>query len=120
MKSMRMKWRGVSGAASAGVLAAAALAGGCSSIECKPYGCDFGASLKGSIVVTKEVPVVDLRFCVENKCDEGSIALAESSGQMPCAILSPTGSRVCLSKTNEPDSFALHAESSLWPKWNTA
>jgi len=111
MHSLRMKWRSVSRAASAGLLAAAALSGGCSSIDCQPYSCGNVVSLNGSIVVAKEVTVVDFRFCADNKCNEGSIDLTEGKARMPCTIADPIGSRVCLSQTSEPSSFALRAQS---------
>jgi len=108
MNSRRMKRFGMSSTAFALFSAFAALAGGCSSM-CDLLGCPAGASLSGSVVVAKEVSVVDFRFCAEDTCNEGSIDVAEGNARMPCASWDLTGAQVCLTKTSEPQSFALRA-----------
>jgi len=117
MKSMRMKRCGLNGVVGAVLLAFAVLAGGCLSHQCAAYNCRNQVVLTGSVVVPKEMSVVDFRFCAENKCNEGSIDLAEGNAQTACASWDLTGSKVCLTNTtSEPESFALRAESSPFPE----
>jgi hypothetical protein len=109
MNSMRKKWRGLSGAAS-GAFVFAALSGGCSSIQCNLYDCSSFAVLSGSVVIAKEVSVVDFRLCVGSKCKEDSIDLAEVDAGLPPCLPWGSETKVCLAKTSAPETFALNAD----------
>jgi hypothetical protein len=116
MDARRMKRFGMSTTAVALLFALAALAGGCAT-QCALYDCLNRVVLTGSVVLPKEVSVVDFRFCAENKCNEGSIDLLDGNARVPCASWDLTGSKVCLNKkAGEPDSFAVDAESSPFPE----
>jgi hypothetical protein len=111
MNSMRVKWRCLSGAASAVLVLFAALSGGCS-YDCAPYACLNGAHLDGSVAIAQEVAVVDFRFCVDGTCHDGSIDLAQTnpvSGSLPRACADWGAGSVCLAETSTPETFTLSA-----------
>jgi hypothetical protein len=116
MNSRRMTGFGMRGVIGASLLALAALTGGCYAMQCAAYACANRVGLTGSVVVPKQVTVVDFRFCAERKCNEGSLDLAEQDARSPCASWDLTGSKVCLTKPSETESFALKAEYTDFPE----
>jgi hypothetical protein len=117
MNSRPVKRGRMSGAVGTVLFALAALVGGCSSADCAMYGCANPVTLTGSVIVPKQVTIVDFRFCAEKKCNEGSLDLADGNARMPCASWDFTGARVCLTKASEPESFALRAEFFPFPEY---
>jgi hypothetical protein len=111
MNPTRTKWQGSCGAASAVLCLFVALDGGCSSMDCAPYGCANEAHLNGSVVISRDVTVVDSRLCFGSTCTEDSIDLAAVNAGMPCALWG-AGPKVCLAKTSDSEMFDLRAISS--------
>jgi hypothetical protein len=111
MRSMRLKWQGVCGAASAIALLFAALSGGCSS-QCNASLCIGSASLSGSIVIPKGATGIDSRLCVGITCTEGSVDFAEVDAGIPCSPWE-FRARVCLTKASDPETFDLSAVSPI-------
>jgi hypothetical protein len=111
MNSIRLKSQSLCLTASAMSFLFATLNGGCSSSTCAPYGCLNAAHLSGSVVIAKEVTVVDYQLCDGITCKEDSIDLAGIDAGTPC-VLWDAGPKICLTKTSDSDTFALSAISS--------
>lgn len=114
MTSLRLKWQASCGAASAVLFLFGTLSAGCSQ-QCTMYGCVNGGKLSGNVVFPSEVTVVDYRLCAGSPCEDGSIDLVELDSATPC-MLWDGGPKVCLVKTNDPNTFALSAVSSAFPE----
>ena len=97
MSSMRMKWRGWCGVASAVLFLFAALNGGCYG-TCQAVGCSYPTTLKGSLNFVTQPSVVDTTVCLDHECQSGSLDLRTLDASTPCVTGSP-GAQICLATT---------------------
>ncbi|HVJ14416.1 MAG TPA: hypothetical protein VM686_03205 [Polyangiaceae bacterium] len=66
---------------------------------CPTYACGNQATLGGMLLLPPETSLLDVHFCFEDECEDGTIDLSDSPG-FPCAD-SNARSSVCAEEQNE-------------------